>query len=348
MKSNIFKILISFFFIHVVISTSKYCSDIQLDGIFINSVNVEGTPKKGWAFSFEIDAYSINTITEGLVHSYITAKSTGQVVFESSLPFCTPDENHICSLSLEKNNKNLFGYIPAQIPEEESDDEYTLVIEIDAVDVTGSKTHTCFQKDFETHDFNIEGCGACHQVMTTYGGVPAYSNGPNQGTGNSCGGWGKWGYHYQCVEYIQRTFQIFFPVQYAKQMCGQRPAGFSHVNPPRPGDIYVTGVGTYGHTAIVAGVGAGFIDVVEENGSCSGRARYSTSMVACFLRRGGGGSPPPPPQGGGCPRYYIVQSGDSLSSIAGKFRTTVDAIVRANGIKNPNLIYVGQRLTIPC
>lgn len=47
------------------------------------------------------------------------------------------------------------------------------------------------------------------------------------------------------------------------------------------------------------------------------------------------------------PRVYIVQPGDTLSAIAWRFGTTVWAIVQANGIWNPNLIYVGQRLIIP-
>ncbi|MGI6588716.1 MAG: peptidoglycan-binding protein [Peptococcia bacterium] len=44
---------------------------------------------------------------------------------------------------------------------------------------------------------------------------------------------------------------------------------------------------------------------------------------------------------------YVVQAGDTLSSIAQKFGTTVEAIARANNITNPNLIFVGQVLTIP-
>ena len=43
---------------------------------------------------------------------------------------------------------------------------------------------------------------------------------------------------------------------------------------------------------------------------------------------------------------YTVKKGDTLSGIAKKYKTTVDALVKANGIKNKNLIYVGQELRI--
>jgi LysM repeat protein len=44
---------------------------------------------------------------------------------------------------------------------------------------------------------------------------------------------------------------------------------------------------------------------------------------------------------------HIVRQGETLKSIASLYGTTVDAIARANGIVNPNYIYVGQRLIIP-
>ena len=44
---------------------------------------------------------------------------------------------------------------------------------------------------------------------------------------------------------------------------------------------------------------------------------------------------------------YIVQRGDTLSLIARRHNTTVRAIAELNGILNPNLIHVGQRLIIP-
>lgn len=43
---------------------------------------------------------------------------------------------------------------------------------------------------------------------------------------------------------------------------------------------------------------------------------------------------------------YTVQSGDTLSAIASKFGTTWQALAQKNGLANPNVIYVGQTLTI--
>ena len=43
---------------------------------------------------------------------------------------------------------------------------------------------------------------------------------------------------------------------------------------------------------------------------------------------------------------YTVKRGDTLSAIAAKYGTTVKAIAAENGIKNVNLIYVGQKLKI--
>lgn len=44
---------------------------------------------------------------------------------------------------------------------------------------------------------------------------------------------------------------------------------------------------------------------------------------------------------------YVVQAGDTLSGIAGRYGTTVEVIAKANGITNPSQISVGQKLTIP-
>jgi len=43
---------------------------------------------------------------------------------------------------------------------------------------------------------------------------------------------------------------------------------------------------------------------------------------------------------------YTVKAGDTLSQIAKDFGVTVEALVEANGIKDPSLIRVGQVLII--
>lgn len=46
------------------------------------------------------------------------------------------------------------------------------------------------------------------------------------------------------------------------------------------------------------------------------------------------------------PQTYTVQKGDTLSKIAKKYNTTVDALQKLNRIRNPNLIRVGQKLRV--
>ncbi len=46
-------------------------------------------------------------------------------------------------------------------------------------------------------------------------------------------------------------------------------------------------------------------------------------------------------------QVYVVQGGDTLGAIAGRFGTSVEAIASANHIQNVNLIDVGQHLLIP-
>ena len=44
---------------------------------------------------------------------------------------------------------------------------------------------------------------------------------------------------------------------------------------------------------------------------------------------------------------HTVKKGETLAKIADRYGTTVAAIVRANGLRNANQIYVGQKLKIP-
>ncbi|HUS93710.1 MAG TPA: LysM peptidoglycan-binding domain-containing protein [Patescibacteria group bacterium] len=70
-----------------------------------------------------------------------------------------------------------------------------------------------------------------------------------------------------------------------------------------------------------------------------------------IIPTGGGGAPPPtpppqPPPSGNC--TYVVKPGDTLSRIAIGYNTTVANLSALNGLSNPNLIYAGQVLKVPC
>lgn len=45
--------------------------------------------------------------------------------------------------------------------------------------------------------------------------------------------------------------------------------------------------------------------------------------------------------------WHTVQRGETLSSVARRYGTTWQVVARANGLANPNQIYVGQKLKIP-
>jgi LysM repeat protein len=47
------------------------------------------------------------------------------------------------------------------------------------------------------------------------------------------------------------------------------------------------------------------------------------------------------------PTTHTVQPGDTLARLATRYGVTVEALVEANEIENPDLIRVGQVLTIP-
>lgn len=66
--------------------------------------------------------------------------------------------------------------------------------------------------------------------------------------------------------------------------------------------------------------------------------------AALLLALAGAAAPVTPPS---CGDAYRVVRGDTLSRIARRCHSSVTAIARASGVRNPNLIYVGQRLVIP-
>ena len=44
---------------------------------------------------------------------------------------------------------------------------------------------------------------------------------------------------------------------------------------------------------------------------------------------------------------YVIEKGDTIYSIAEKFKTTVKILIELNNVRNPNLIYPGNKLLVP-
>ena len=44
---------------------------------------------------------------------------------------------------------------------------------------------------------------------------------------------------------------------------------------------------------------------------------------------------------------HVVQPGENLRRIAAHYGTTVPAILHINGLRDPDVVYIGQRLRIP-
>jgi lipoprotein-anchoring transpeptidase ErfK/SrfK len=90
-------------------------------------------------------------------------------------------------------------------------------------------------------------------------------------------------------------------------------------------------------------------------------ARYRTTVSAIMQANGLGNANfvwvgqrltiPGSPQGGGsvppAGTVHVVQRGETLSSIARRYGTTIAAIMQTNGLSNANFVWVGQRLRIP-
>lgn len=140
---------------------------------------------------------------------------------------------------------------------------------------------------------------SCGTAMTSFNGVSAKSNGGNQCTGNSCGGYGTYGSQYQCVELAQRYFGQLYgttPIWYgnAIDLCDTKPSGVVKTSNPIPGDLVVFNTGSYGHVAVITSISGSTLNVMEQNSSPTGTNSYSTSSsIKCYLhaeKNQGGGS----------------------------------------------------------
>lgn len=87
-------------------------------------------------------------------------------------------------------------------------------------------------------------------------------------------------------------------------------------------------------------------DSNDGNGGCVMRRIRYTSCVDCYIRPEYDEEEPvneiPAEE-----KIYVVKKGDSLSKIAASYKIRWQDIAEENDLKNPNLIYPGQKLKIP-
>ncbi|MGQ9516603.1 MAG: LysM peptidoglycan-binding domain-containing protein [Anaerolineae bacterium] len=122
------------------------------------------------------------------------------------------------------------------------------------------------------------------------------------------------------------------------------PAAPPVVSPPAGGEEWVLYTIQWGDTlySLAARYGTTVEAIMALNPTLTSPDQIQAGMQV-KIPKGAGGTAPVTGEG----VEYIVQAGDDLGLIASKFGVTVDDIVRANGLSNPNFIYVGQKLVIP-
>jgi LysM repeat protein len=120
---------------------------------------------------------------------------------------------------------------------------------------------------------------------------------------------------------------------------------YSRPSPPCT-KIHIVRRGEY-LKVIAARYGVSVSAIVQANGLKNPNLIYPGQRLV--IPCGTAPSPQPQPQPEpGCVNIHVVKRGEYLKVIAARYGVSVSAIVRANGLKNPNLIYPGQRLKIPC
>lgn len=82
------------------------------------------------------------------------------------------------------------------------------------------------------------------------------------------------------------------------------------------------------------------------SGRCDANIAYTDLIVGGKEDKPESKPKPAPSKPQSSPDTYTVRSGDTLSGIASRFGTSVQALAAINGIKNVNLIRVGQKLRL--
>ncbi|MDZ7836072.1 MAG: LysM peptidoglycan-binding domain-containing protein [Alkalibacterium sp.] len=108
------------------------------------------------------------------------------------------------------------------------------------------------------------------------------------------------------------------------------------------GDTLSAIAGQYGTT----------VDAIVSANSIADASFIVTGQTLTIPGTGGNGGGDSSPDGsngsdGSQAATYTVQAGDTLWAVANEYGSTVDAIATENNISNPDLISIGQTLTIP-
>jgi len=120
-----------------------------------------------------------------------------------------------------------------------------------------------------------------------------------------------------------------------------QPTATAPPAPPSSGSIHVvvSGDTLYG---IARRYGVNMWDIVHANGIANPNLIHPGQRLT--IPGAAAPAPPSPPATG---TVHVVQRGETLTRIALRYSVSIWTIVRANSISNPNLIFPGQRLTIP-
>ncbi len=137
------------------------------------------------------------------------------------------------------------------------------------------------------------------------------------------------------------SYQLRIPVQ-LRQTAVERIAAIDEWSPPQP--AYVTYRVRRGDTlsGIARRFGASVTSIVDANRL---RSRHRIGIGQALRIPNGSSAALAEPEVTGDPMAYTVRRGDSLYSIAKRYRTTVNTLKRLNNLSS-NMIQPGQRLTI--
>jgi LysM repeat protein len=99
----------------------------------------------------------------------------------------------------------------------------------------------------------------------------------------------------------------------------------------------------------LSGVAASHRVSVASLAAANGIGDVHRVFAGTKLRIPGPGTTAAPRAGASVPAAttYVVRSGDRLADIAARFRTTVAALAKANGIRNPSVVRIGAKLVVP-